>query len=999
VFNRLAYSPRPGDLDAFRALAGATPAEKLNTWLNTQLNPSSIDDSDCTNRVIAHALPTQVFNDNLGGAPVTTQPPPPNPGLNRKVYAPAVMRGGSSGGGNTLTNTSPNAVIENHWINYRRRPNRGGLYPSWRPAADVRIATLLRATYSRRQLFEVMVEFWHNHFSIFAWEGYAEVTWQHYDAFVIRKHALGNFLEMLKDVAVSPAMLYYLDNYENTVAGPNENWARELFELHGLGAENYGGVKPQAQVPGYPTAPTQYVDNDVYESTRCFTGWTVDDRWGNDNDPTSWGKGVFVYSGADHDRFQKNILGVQLAPDNAPMADGNTVLELIANHPGTARYIARRLCRRLIGDDPGETTVQAVANVFFNARNAPDQIAQTVRAIATSAEFAGTWAAKVKRPYEAAIGMFRATGAQLNFRPRAVTEANGNQYWNDVNEFFWYFDAMGQPMFGRRPPDGWPDRRRAWSGSTSMLMRWKLANWMTWAGTVKDRTDIRIDLVGVTNAGVPSRTAANVVDFWLNRILGRSIAADARADMIALLGQGNLSQPINFAEERAATRLRLVVALIVSSPDPMSFNARMSRRGFLVGCSSAIAALAGSRLTHIALAAPDGADAPNETIVVVFLRGGLDGMNAVLPIGGADRAIYERDRPTLKVPVTAAGQIPGALGIGNLGGTPFGFHPGLAAFKELYDAGALAVVHAAGLVHDTRSHFDAMQFMETGTPGVKTTGTGWITRHLQSAPAYPGNVIMPALSAGSTPAMALMGREDLVTMNGVNGFDFNGDWQYEGQQRNVLRRMYTGDNWLHLAGAETLDAMDIIDSRVSSSYTPAPNAAYVQYNGFSDQLKTIAQLIKADLGLRTATIDLGGWDTHESQQNGGGDPRGYFLGALDNLARGLRAFYNDIAASGHHTRTTVVVMSEFGRRFKENSNRGTDHGHGNCMFVLGGNVNGGRMFGQWPGLASLYDNADLRITTDYRTVLSEILAVRAANPNWASVFPNYTYPGALGIVR
>jgi uncharacterized protein (DUF1501 family) len=230
--------------------------------------------------------------------------------------------------------------------------------------------------------------------------------------------------------------------------------------------------------------------------------------------------------------------------------------------------------------------------------------------------------------------------------------------------------------------------------------------------------------------------------------------------------------------------------------------------------------------------------------------------------------------------------------------------------------------------------------------------------------------------------MALMGREDLVTMNGANGFDIGEPWDKTSRddRRVVLRQMYTGDNWLHTAGAKTLNAFDVIDSALAA-YTPHPSAGYVPYNGFSDQLKTIAQIVKSNLGLRAATIDLGGWDTHESQQNGGGDPRGYFLTALDNLARGLEAFYNDLKGTQHDTRVTVVVMSEFGRRFAENNNRGTDHGHGNVMFVIGGSVNKG-LYGNWPGLGAgqLYDNADLAITTDYRTVLAEILQKRRRFP-------------------
>ncbi len=430
----------------------------------------------------------------------------------------------------------------------------------------------------------------------------------------------------------------------------------------------------------------------------------------------------------------------------------------------------------------------------------------------------------------------------------------------------------------------------------------------------------------------------------------------------------------------------------------------LTRRQFMVGCSSAIAAMAGSRITQMAIAAPTAPEANSyESVIVVFLRGGIDGMNAVLPLSGQDRAIYEAARPNLKVPVSGvSGQYAGAgqYSIGSLNGVPFGLHPGLAAFHELYNLNAFAVIHATGLTNSTRSHFDAMQFMETATPGIKTATSGWITRHLASM-GLTGTDLIPALSAGSSPAMSLMGRDDLITMTGTSGFDIGEPWNQQStdDRRLVLRKMYSGQNWLHTAGDKTLNAWDTID-RALGDYTPSPNAGYIQYNPFSDQLKTIAQIIKANLGLRAATIDLGGWDTHERQQQGRGDPRGYFYNLLESLSRSLRAFFFDLADGPQrfHTRTTVVVMSEFGRTFHENDNDGTDHGHGNVIFVIGGNVNRG-IFGSWPGLTNLDEGRDLRITTDYRAVLSEILSRRAGNPNVASVFPGFTPTAPLGFVR
>jgi uncharacterized protein (DUF1501 family) len=420
----------------------------------------------------------------------------------------------------------------------------------------------------------------------------------------------------------------------------------------------------------------------------------------------------------------------------------------------------------------------------------------------------------------------------------------------------------------------------------------------------------------------------------------------------------------------------------------------ISRRDFLVGCSSAIAALSGSRLTHLAFSDPNAPGSYNdEILIVIFLRGGWDALNVVPPIGGPDRGYYESARAALSVPVSGPGA---AL---NLDGQ-FGLHPAMAPLHSLYQAHKLAIVHAAGLTSDTRSHFDAMQFMELGTPGVKTTGTGWITRHLQSAPNLPPTILLPALSAGGSQAMSLLGTTDAVSMSSPSGFRLWGHWQYEELQRAALRDLYSGAGWLELAGTETLDTLDLIESANPGTYTPANGAIYPN-GSFGDNLQAIAQLIKMQVGLRVATVDLGGWDTHEYQGDGSS---GYFsYGLLEPLAEGLAALYTDLngcGASDYNRRTTVVVMSEFGRRLRENANHGTDHGHGNVMLVLGGNVIGGRVYGQWPGLRNdqLYDGADLAITTDYRRVLSEIVTRRLGNPNLDVVFPGYTGYTPLDIV-
>ena len=226
-----------------------------------------------------------------------------------------------------------------------------------------------------------------------------------------------------------------------------------------------------------------------------------------------------------------------------------------------------------------------------------------------------------------------------------------------------------------------------------------------------------------------------------------------------------------------------------------------------------------------------------------------------------------------------------------------------------------------------------------------------------------------------------------------------GPYQWRDAQRVALRHLYTQDStWLHQAGLQTLDAVDIVELNTGENYQPANGAVYPS-GSFGDHLQVVAQMTKLDLGLRVATIDLGGWDTHEGQGDQG---QGYFGGEIADLAQGLGALYTDLDGSGDQNytgRLTVVVQSEFGRRLRENAGHGTDHGHGNVMLLIGGNVISG-IHGQWPGLANeqLYDGADVAVTTDFRRVLSEVLIRRMGNNKLGVVFPGYTGYQPLGVV-
>jgi|CXWL01.1.fsa_nt_gi uncharacterized protein (DUF1501 family) len=425
---------------------------------------------------------------------------------------------------------------------------------------------------------------------------------------------------------------------------------------------------------------------------------------------------------------------------------------------------------------------------------------------------------------------------------------------------------------------------------------------------------------------------------------------------------------------------------------------RLTRRGFLVGCSGAIAALAGPRFNNIAFADPGST---NEILLVIFLRGGMDGLSFVFPTSGADRGHLQTLRPSLVIPTSGVGA---ALPIA---GQPFGFHPNMGPLYDIYQQGKLAVVRACGLPSVNRSHFDAMQYVELGTPGVKSTLTGWLTRHLASATNLPTQVVLPSLAVGDLQPTSLAGSTETVNMVSPDSFDLdNGPWLWRSAQRTALRRLYNADStWNHTSGLQALDAVDVVDLNINGPYAPANGAVYDANSSFHDHLKVLAQMIKLDLGLAVATVDYGGWDTHEGQANGGtaSGATGYLADLLADLCSGLGAFYTDLdgAGGGNFTsRLTVVVQSEFGREVRENSDNGTEHGYGNMLWVLSGHANGG-LHGQWPGLnpaGQLFEGTDLAVITDYRRVLSEVLIRRCANPNLAAIFPGYTGYAPLGVV-
>lgn len=417
----------------------------------------------------------------------------------------------------------------------------------------------------------------------------------------------------------------------------------------------------------------------------------------------------------------------------------------------------------------------------------------------------------------------------------------------------------------------------------------------------------------------------------------------------------------------------------------------MNRRSFAIGCSAAIAALAGGRLGKLSFAR--SASSNRDILVVVSLRGGIDGLNLIAP---ADDANFAAARPR-SLRVAESGAEAGLPLANSLAGAGFVLHRAAAPLKELYDSNALAIVHACGLAHGTRSHFEAMDLMERAAPGSRSA-PGWLSRYLAE---IGDGAALAAVAANDYQPVALAGSQ-AVSMPDPAGFSLPGHWKYGAQHLNLLRAFYSGSSALHRAAQNTLGAVDTVAHGLPRDsdgaplpYEPDHGAEYpAEYYAaeLSEALRSVARLVKMDVGLQVATVDYGGWDTHESQSD-------VFPNLVDGLARGLAAFYNDLAA--YHDRLTVLVLSEFGRRLKANESGGTDHGHGNVLLALGGGINGGRMYGRWPGLAAeqLDSGADLAITTDYRVVLAEILAARAAIAPVERVFPGLVQDEALGIAR
>ena len=520
ILNNLSHGATAASIAEFNALGGSDLA-RLTAWVDRQLDPSAIDDSAVESRL-------------------------------------------SSAGYTTLAKT-----LQQQWSQHVRQDDYN---TRMRPGWEVQRAAFVRAVHSKRQLFEVVNTFWHDHFNVMLSDYDCCPVYAHYDREVIRANAFGNFRTMLEAVARSTAMMYYLDNKSNRRAGPNENFARELLELHTFGAENYLGFMDPFQVPPCPEDPSYpigYTDIDVYETAAAFTGWSVKNgHWEYPNDDD----GTFVYRSDWHDTGPKYVLGSFLSPERPALQDGRDILDRVASHPRVAKFICKKLIRRFLTDDPNPALVDSAAAVFRANWQAPDQIKRTLRHILLSDDSQQAWGRKIRRPFEAVVAGLRVLDSNWTYR---LDE-------NRSNDFNWRMGFTGHQPYDWPAPNGYPTENTAWSGAATFGMTWKLLNWLTETDNVAGNGKL-LPILETTRSGLPATqwTANRLVEFWCNRILGYQPAASRLTALRGFMAQNGdpagyvIEDTDNWAQSDLKRhynqqRLRSMVSLILMSPEFLS---------------------------------------------------------------------------------------------------------------------------------------------------------------------------------------------------------------------------------------------------------------------------------------------------------------------------------------------------------------------------------------------------------------------------------------------
>ena len=525
ALDRLTYGASPALLEEAQRLG-------WEAWIDGQLTPNDDQDSEMKRRLSKLKLLIEYDLDSAADGKMMMAP-----GGKRKIKETRPLKFLDQ----PLENVFP--LCRDEKLPYPEKE---------RPLDELVIATVMRAVFSRWQVRERVVAFWHDHFNVDAEKDEAiMVSMPSFDRDVIRRHALGNFRQMLEAVARSTAMLYYLDGVESRSSPANENYARELFELHTLGARHYLNHlhTKWRDVPGaLEGKPVGYIDQDVYEAARSFTGWTVENGEEDDNGQKRPVTGKFMVREAWHDPYQKRVLGTEFDSQRPAGEDGCRVLDLVAAHPATARFIAEKLCRRFVADTPPESLIQVAQETFAAHRDAPDQIARTLRAIFLSREFMDAPKTKLKRPLEYLASFVRCGG--IEFTPTADVAGE--------------LEQMGQRLFRWHTPAGHPDTATYWTGGSFLLRRWNFARMMV-GDDWKKITACRF----VALTPEDCRAVGEVLDYWHLRLTGDPVPAAVRGVLLKTLSQEGSADPnedFRGGDRERAERLSACCALIASSP-------------------------------------------------------------------------------------------------------------------------------------------------------------------------------------------------------------------------------------------------------------------------------------------------------------------------------------------------------------------------------------------------------------------------------------------------
>lgn len=490
VLSRASFGPTPTTVEELDGL-GATPAERRQNWVEWQLEPDAIPDSELQSRLEASRYATLDLS------------------------------------------------LEQLWTGHQLVEE---FEDRMLPILETQYAAILRAAISRRQLAEVLADFWHNHFNVYGWHDTAGPVFVHYDRDVIRANALGNFRTFLEAMSSSAAMQLYLDNAFSSADGPNENFARELLELHTLGESAYYGAIPASQVPTTAGGlPRGYVDEDVRELARCLTGWSLDEETGAFRARPLW-----------HDTGPKTVLGLAIPAGQSVVDEVRTVLDRLAAHPATARHVCTKLCQRFVADDPPTSLVEAATATFLTTSGEPDQLRRVVRQILLSDEIASSWGGKVRRPFELIVAALRGLEADLVLPVR--TE---DRYW-----LVYLLYATGNMPHDWGPPTGYPDTRGAWLTTNALMSSWRLMNLLTWYGEGDFHP---VDVLAVTPADHTTPNA--LADYWLGRLSAAPVATSDRAEIVDFLAQGRSPDlALDRSDPAVAQRIQSAVGLVLLSP-------------------------------------------------------------------------------------------------------------------------------------------------------------------------------------------------------------------------------------------------------------------------------------------------------------------------------------------------------------------------------------------------------------------------------------------------